>query len=227
MTNWSARFGCRSILRGPVKPPFLSTTSVIPTLIESIRLVNGDLPLLDYHQQRVDRSRRAHYGKAPAFRLQEVINGLPLPETGTHKLRLTYGVDLESYEVTPYLVKPVTSLRVVQGDHLVYSRKYADRSGIRDLYGQRGDCDDILITQRQHITDTSYANVALHDGSHWYTPAWPLLRGTRRAYLLEAGLLRSSLIRQRDLHNFERIRLINAMLPWEEGPTLSSAAVVE
>lgn len=211
----------------PVKPSYLPTTSVIPSLLESIRLVDGDLPLLDYHQQRVDRSRRAHYGKAPAFRLSEVIAGLPLPQHGTHKLRLTYGVDLEAYDVAPYQVKPVRSLRVVEGDHLSYSRKYADRSGLRELYGRRGSCDDILITQRQHITDTSYANVALHDGSHWYTPAWPLLRGTRRAYLLEAGVLRASLIRLRDLHNFEHIRLINAMLPWEDGPTLAAADVVK
>lgn len=204
----------------------MSAASAIPSLIETIRLTDGQLPLLAYHQHRVDRSRRAHYGKAPAFRLAEVVQALDLPEEGTHKLRITYGVDLEHYEVSDYTVRPVTSLQVVEGDHLRYSRKYADRSGIADLYSKRGKCDDILIVQRNHITDASYANLALYDGSQWYTPAWPLLRGTRRAYLLETGVLRTSIIRLRDLHNFEHLRLINAMLPWEEGPTVDVRRVL-
>ena len=198
----------------------MPATSPIPSLIESIRVENSELPLLALHQRRVDRSRRAYYGKAPAFRLAEVISGLELPTQGIHKLRLTYGVDLEGVDLQPYTVRPVQSLRVVSGDGLRYGRKYADRQGIAELYRQRGDCDDILIIQRGHLTDGSYTNVALHDGSHWYTPAWPLLRGTRREYLLERGVVRASIIRLRDLDNFVSIRLFNAMLPWAEAPTV-------
>ncbi|CAH1000445.1 hypothetical protein LEM8419_01598 [Neolewinella maritima] len=190
-----------------------------------MRLVDGQVSLLAYHQQRVDRSRRAYFGKSPVFRLQDVLSGLDLPAQGTYKLRLTYATDLVDYEVQPYTIRPVRSLKVVQGDHLRYGRKYADRSGIEALFAQRGACDDILIVQRNHITDASYANLALYDGSRWYTPAWPLLRGTRREYLLQRGMIHSSVIRLRDLVHFESIRLINAMIPWEQGPIVRVTGV--
>ncbi|WP_420460493.1 aminotransferase class IV [Neolewinella sp.] len=161
----------------------------------------------------------------PAFKLADVLDKIDLPPRGTHKLRLIYASELSSYQITPYEVGVVRSLRVVAGDGLHYGRKYADRQGITDLYAQRGECDDILIVQRGYLTDTSYANIALYDGSQWYTPAWPLLRGTRREQLLQAGVLRPSVIRLRDLQQFECIRLINAMLPWGEGPRVATSAV--
>ncbi len=203
----------------------MSLSSPIPPLLETIRLVDGTAPLLDFHQQRVDRSRRAYYGKSPAFKLVDVLDKIDLPSTGTHKLRLIYASELHSHEITPYEVGPVRSLRVVADDGLRYGRKYVDRRGIADLYARRGECDDILIVQRGYLTDTSYANIALYDGAQWYTPAWPLLRGTRREELLQAGVLRPSVIRLRDLPQFECIRLINAMLPWGEGPTVVTTAV--
>ena len=203
----------------------MSAAGSIPPLIESIRIIDGEAPLLSYHQNRVDRSRRAYYGKSPAFRLQEILDDIDLPPTGNHKLRVVYGAALESYEIQPYVVKTVCSLRVVHGDHLEYGRKYADRGGIEALYSQRGTCDDIIIVQRGYLTDASYANLALYDGSAWYTPAWPLLRGTRRAMLLETGVLRPSVIRLKDLQQFECVRLINAMLPWEQGPVVPTTAI--
>lgn len=127
---------------------------------------------------------------------------------------------LESFELTPYTVRPVQRIRLVDADDLRYGKKYTDRCDIQRYFQQRGLCDDVLLVQQGHLTDTSYANIALFDGDHWYTPAWPVLRGTRREKLIENGTLRSFVIRERDLHNFEKIRLINAMLPWGEGPEI-------
>ena len=190
-----------------------------------MRLVDGVIPLLDLHQKRVDRSRRAYYGKSPVFRLTDVLSELDLPREGIHKLRIIYATELHHYEVVPYEVGDIRSLRVVRADELRYGRKYADRDGIAQLYAQRGSCDDILMVQHGYLTDTSYANIALYDGSRWYTPAWPLLRGTRREHLLHTGVIRPSVIRLRDLQRFERIRLINAMLPWGQGPEVAITAV--
>ncbi|WP_211096943.1 aminotransferase class IV [Neolewinella litorea] len=172
------------------------------------------------HQERVDRSRHHYYGKGPSLKLAEVLETLDLPSSGTFKLRLLYGARVEKWEVLPYSVREVTSLRVVAADDLRYGRKYADRSGIDKLFNQRQDSDDILMVQREHLTDSSYANLALYDGSKWYTPAWPLLRGTRRAQLIDEGILQPTIIRLRDLFHFEQVRLINAMMDWTEGPTI-------
>ena len=210
---------------GHVKQPF-SPILLSPELLESIKLTDGEVPILEFHQRRVDRSRRVYYAKSPAFRLTEVLKSLPLPQTGTHKIRLLYGAQLIDYEIVPYEIRPVRSLKVVHADTLRYARKYADRADIQRLYEQRGRYDDIMIVQRGYIADSSYANLAFFDGNFWYTPAWPLLRGARREYLLERGILRPSVIRLRDLANFESVRLVNSMMEWEEGPTLPVTAVI-
>ena len=197
-----------------------------PLLLETIRLVDGKAPLLHRHQARVDRSRQRYYGKASAFRLRDVLEELNLPREGVHKLRLLYRAGLEHHEVVPYAVRPVNSLRVVPADELTYCRKYADRSGIERLFARRDNCDDILMVQRGHVTDSSYANLAFYDGSRWYTPAWPLLRGTRRAELIERGVLQPTVIRIKDLPHFEQVRLLNGMMEWEEGPTVRITAVL-
>lgn len=195
-------------------------------LLESIRIRNGKASLLPYHQQRVDRSRKALFGKAPTLKLEDVLAGIKLPESGLYKFRLEYAEGVIKHELIPYTPRVITSLRLVEANHVAYDKKYNDRSGIRSCLEKKGHCDDVLMTQKGHLTDTSYANIALFDGRHWYTPAWPLLRGTRREELLDLGVIRPIVIRDRDLDNFQSLRLMNAMLPWEEAPTLSCEAIV-
>ncbi len=197
-----------------------------PVLLESIRIEDGQLPLLSFHQERVDRSRKVYFAKSPAFRLSGIIDSLDLPQTGVHKLRLLYGAGLHRAEVEPYTVRPVNSLQVVHADGLRYGRKYADRRDIQQLFAQRGSCDDIILVQRNQLTDSSYANLALYDGNRWYTPAWPLLRGTRREQLIRQKIIHPTVIRLRDIAYFKAIRLINAMMEWEECPTIRSEAVL-
>lgn len=192
--------------------------SPLPVLFESIRLADGRLPLLAYHQRRMDLARRALFKKSPVLKLEQILAETELPTTGVHKVRLEYDTAVRRIDVTPYTPRSVTSLRLVAADDVRYGRKFADRSGIQRCYARRGDADDVIMVQRGYLTDASYANLALHDGTHWYTPAWPLLGGTRRQQLVEGGVLRPVLIRERDLGNFQQIRLMNAMLEWEEGP---------
>lgn len=197
-----------------------------PILLESIRIKDGRAELLPYHQRRVDRSRRTYYAKSPALKLEKLLNTLEIPAKGLYKLRIEYGVGLIKQEIIPYHARAVNSLRMVNAEKVVYGRKYADRSEIRRCLEKKGNCDDILMVQHGYLTDSSYANIALFDGLHWYTPAWPLLRGTRREMLLEKRIIRPSVIRTRDLKSFRSIRLMNAMLRWEEGPTLDVNEII-
>ncbi|TXF88385.1 hypothetical protein FUA23_14705 [Neolewinella aurantiaca] len=197
-----------------------------PILLESIRIMDGQINLLPYHQRRVDRSRRTYYAKSPALKLDKVIEGLDLPGKGLYKLRIEYGAELVKHEILPYHPRKVESLKLVNAENVAYGRKYADRSSIRKCLEKKGHCDDILMVQRGHLTDSSYANIALYDGSHWYTPSWPLLRGTRREMLLEKGIIRPSVIRVRDLRSFQSIRLMNAMLLWDEGPVMDVKSII-
>jgi 4-amino-4-deoxychorismate lyase len=195
------------------------------SLLESIRIVDGKAPLLDFHQRRVTRSRKLIFPKSPSFKLPEVLKDISLPKKGLFKLRIIYGVGLEKHELIPYNALPIGSVRLVNADEVRYGQKFLNRNGIRRCLEKKGDCDDILMIQRGHLTDASYANVALFDGKFWYTPAWPLLRGCRREKLIADGLLRPIVIRDRDIQHFQEIRLVNAMLPWEEAPTLPVEAI--
>jgi 4-amino-4-deoxychorismate lyase len=91
-----------------------------------------------------------------------------------------------------------------------------DRSGLADLFAQRGTYDDVLLVQNGYITDSYYCNVAAWDGKAWRTPARPLLAGTQRAQLLAKGTLQPADIHHNDLKNFEKLALFNALLGWED-----------
>ena len=101
-------------------------------------------------------------------------------------------------------------------DDIDYACKSTDRSALNRLFARRGAYDDILIVRRHLLTDTSIANIALFDGSHWHTPQHPLLKGTKRAELLDKGILTEKDIRMEELPAYSTIRLFNAMIDWGE-----------
>ena len=188
----------------------------MPSLcIETLPIRNAQLPELSYHQTRMDRTRQYLYGLAEPLLLENAIALPPLLDASLiYKCRVTYGEWIEKVEFEPYRPRAIRSLKLVQADHLDYAHKYADRRAINNLFAQRADADDILMIRDGLLTDTSYANIALYDGTRWFTPARPMLPGTQRARLLRNGILYPADIRPTDLANFQTIRLINAMLPW-------------
>ena len=109
----------------------------------------------------------------------------------------------------------VASLRLVTSDKIDYSYKRTNREGLNELFGRRGNADDILIVKDGYLTDTSIANIALYDGNSWYTPAHPLLRGTKRAELLDNQLIVEKDISWLQLDDYTHIMLFNAMIDWE------------
>lgn len=174
----------------------------------------------------MDQARRALFPKSPVLKLAPLLAELDIPQTGLYKLRVEYSDRILMTEIVPYSIREVRAIKVIKADHLDYRRKYSDRTGINDLYDQRKNCDDILMTNRGYLMDMSYANIALHDGFHWYTPSYPMLRGVRREKLISEDRVRPAIIRDRDLLNFKKLRMMNAMMGWEEAPEVSIAALV-
>ena len=87
---------------------------------------------------------------------------------------------------------------------------------LTNLKSQADGADEIIIVKRNHITDTSYTNIALFDGTQWVTPSTPLLNGTRRAQLIDAGRLIEQEVCITNLSSFQSISLINAMMDLNE-----------
>lgn len=182
--------------------------------IETIRIEKGRLRNIAYHDRRMNEVRREVWGVDRSASIETYIDASPYEERT--RCRVTYGRDVESVEFFPYQIRPVHSLQLVRGGQIEYRRKRADRSELNALFACRGEADDVLIVRGGLLTDTSIANIALGDGTGWYTPASPLLEGTQRACLLDAGMIRPLDIHADDLSRFQKIRLFNAMIDFGE-----------
>ena len=134
-----------------------------------------------------------------------------------YKARVVYGAQgVEAIEYAPYKMKEIHSLKVVEDNNIDYTYKSTDRSALNALAAQKGDCDEIIIVKNGLITDTSFTNLALFDGNRWLTPKHPLLHGTKRAQLLEAGIIEEAELTLEDLRKAEKVSLFNAMIDFGE-----------
>lgn len=191
-----------------------------PLLLETICCQNGQLQALPYHEGRIQQSQVALFGESRSLQLSE----LTVPrgaQRGRFKCRLLYRLQIEAIQFLPYRIRSVHSLRLINADALHYALKYADRSHLQACFEQRGEADDILLVKNGLITDSYYANVAFWDGQAWFTPAHPLLPGTRRAQLLDRGRVRLADIRPQDIEQYEYATLFNAMMDLGEGPVVT------
>ena len=192
--------------------------SRVPLLLESIRYVDGKPELLPLHQERVDRSLAA-YGVTPRWRLADYLAQHPCPASlmGGVKCRLLYDAEPLEVAYAPYHRRTIGLLRAVAAPALDYHLKWADREALQALLELRGEADEIVIVNEEGLlTDSSYTNIALRQGNRWYTPRVPLLEGVQRAHLIAEGVLTPRDIPLVTLPAYDRIALINAMMPWAE-----------
>ena len=183
--------------------------------IETIRIDNGEIRNLPYHNRRLNETRSHFWQESSLLQLEDYVKPVQGPEV--FKARVVYGkTGIEEVSYAAYTIRCVQSLAIIQSDTIDYTYKSTDREALNHLFAQRGTCDDILIVKQGLLTDTSIANIALYDGNYWYTPKHPLLKGTKRAQLLYENILLEKDIRPEDLSAFSTIRLFNAMIDWGE-----------
>ncbi len=180
-------------------------------LLESIRVQDGALVNVHLHQERMDRSRREILGRDDAIELASSVSVPADFARGLVKCRVLYRERIERVEFAAYSRRTVRSLMLVYSDTVEYAHKYEDKSALHALLAQKGECDDVLIVKHGRVTDTSFSNIALFDGTHWVTPDAPLLEGTMRAGLIAAGRLVAREVRVEDLKNFREAHCINCM----------------
>ncbi len=176
-------------------------------LLETIKIDNGKVCHLTYHQQRCDYSLR-QCGKNTIYNLQNIIKP---PQNKIFRCRIIYDDTTVDISYHTYLQTPVSSLKLIFSD-IEYPLKFADRYELDQLYKQRGAADDVLIVKNNFLTDTTRANIALFDGDKWFTPKSPLLFGTTRQRLLKEGKIFPRNIHVNDLHKFTKIAVMNALV---------------
>jgi len=179
-----------------------------PLLLETIKIEEGEIHNLSYHQARCTKSRQKLFNCYDILDLSAIIDA---PKTGLYRCRILYAETLHSIEYIPYVPKKIETLKIVSSN-IEYSFKYANRDTLNALLEANRDVDEVIIAKNGLLTDTTLSNIAFFDGKKWFTPEKPLLEGTMRAKLIDEGFLQTKEIRQNELSDYSQVALINAML---------------
>lgn len=184
--------------------------------LETIKIENEEICNFDFHQRRLAETAYKHYKTEPTL----AINLSDIPEElrdKTVKCRVLYADEILAVEFHAYQAKQIRSLQIVEDNDIIYNYKFADRSALNILLEKREGADEIIIVKNGKLTDSSYSNIVFetHDGQ-LFTPKSYLLNGTKRQLLLQQGIILEKDISVTDLHQFEKIYFINAMLDLED-----------
>jgi len=191
-------------------------------LVESIRIENKQVPLIQLHNQRLNQASKALFHTKNKIHLEDFIL---IPENISdlrHKCRVTTN-DGEHFEVeiTPYEQRKIESLKLVVANYIQYEFKTDQREELNMAFEKRAQCDDIIIVKNNLLTDSWAANIILFDGNKWLTPNAPLLKGIQREHLIRSGQIHCRKIQVQDLCHFQKIKLINAMIDFNRAPEIS------
>ena len=98
--------------------------------IETIRFENGKFHLLEYHQERVNRTFATFYPQHVSLNLEEILPNIEW--TGKHKFRLEYDATAHQFNNKLYKPKRIKNIKLVE-TNIDYGFKFSDRSELQKL----------------------------------------------------------------------------------------------
>lgn len=183
--------------------------------IESIRIEDGQVFLLDLHQKRVNETF-AHFGKEGSLDLETIFKELNHEEEGLYKLKITYSLDKKyRCQFIPYAFAEIDSFALVENNEFDYAFKFEDRKTLEQMC-HKAKADEIIIVKNNHITDTSYSNLLFKKGKEWFTPSTYLLNGVQRQNLLKNRKVKEAEITVQNLSSYTHFQIINAMNEFDD-----------
>ncbi len=187
-----------------------------PIFIETIRITEGNISFLDYHQQRVDKTLLDH--NLPPLNIVKLLYNLPatVPKP-ICRCRIIYGQCPVQISFLPYTPIERERVKIIKNDKISYSYKYADRVEI-DKILRFSNCEDAIIVKENMITDSCVANLVFENKEGLFTPTTPLLQGTERQRLLDKGIISLREIALDNVKEYKHIYFINAMMPFGTMP---------
>lgn len=190
-----------------------------PLLLETIAIRDGVPKRLELHQQRVDRSRQELLKASDRLLLADHITVPKDLQQGLVKCRVLYDTRIHLVEFVQYIPRPIEGTAVAALDNYDYSHKYANRAVFTSLEEQALN-RAVIVSQHGFVTDATYANLALYDGERWITPTHYLLNGIMRQWLLKRGMIEERTVHVEDLPSYRSMKLVNAMMEFEESPII-------
>ncbi len=193
--------------------------------VESIKIRNGKIFLLDLHQERV-HSTFSHFGKEGNLNLEEICAGISFAGEDLFKLRIIYSLD-RSYttELIPYFASEISDFLLVLNNNVEYTFKSNNRDQF-DLMKGNADGAEIIIVKGHHITDTSYSNLIFLKDDEWFTPSTFLLNGVQRRNLLTLGKIKEVDIMVDNLKDYSHFKMINALNDFDDALTFPISRIL-
>lgn len=183
--------------------------------IESIKIEDKKIFLLDLHQKRVDDTF-AHFGKETSINLAEIFKNLEHDEDGLYKLRISYDLDKNfRTQLIPYAISEISNFQLVVNNIYDYSFKFEDRKELEKMLRQ-AKSSEIIIVKNNHITDTSFSNLLFKKGKEWFTPSTYLLNGVQRQYLLKNKKIKEAEITLQNIAEYSHFQIINVMNDFDD-----------
>ena len=183
--------------------------------IESIKVEDRKIFLLDHHQKRVDATF-AHFGKEGSINLSEIFRNLDHDEDGLYKLRISYDLNKNfRTQLIPYAISEINNFQLVVNNVYDYSFKFEDRKELEKML-QQARSGEIIIVKNNHITDTSFSNILFKKGKDWFTPSTYLLNGVQRQHLLQKSKIKEAEITMQNVSEYSHFQLINAMNDFDD-----------
>jgi para-aminobenzoate synthetase/4-amino-4-deoxychorismate lyase len=183
---------------------------------------SGGFSLLKYHMQRLEQSAEYFSFKIDPSRILNELNGIASNFSGgSHRVRLLLSRDgTINVKATPILRNQikfgdVTTARFPMDSsnvflyHKTTNRKIYEKA----LSNSPGFDDIILFNERNEVTETTIANIAVEIGGELCTPPvhCGLLAGAYRACLLEQNKLNERIITLDELRQSPNVYLMNSI----------------
>ncbi|WP_203340274.1 aminodeoxychorismate synthase component I [Planococcus beijingensis] len=207
------------------KAEVLTAKRPVFNLLESLKLENGQYPLLDYHLARLQDS--ANYFHFPGNIQQAESELMKLAEKhpqGIYKVRLLQNkagkLELEAQE-TAAIGQPVRcaiALSAVDGKNPFLFHKTTHREVYNKASeGLPKDVFSILLwNEKQQLTEFTIGNLVLEKAGRFFTPpiSCGLLAGTFRQQLLDQQRIEEKILDKKELETCDAIWLINSVRGW-------------
>ena len=183
--------------------------------IESIKIEDQEIFLLELHQKRVNTTF-SHFGKEGSIDIAKIFKDLRHDEDGLYKLRITYDLN-KNYrtQLIPYAISEIDDFQLVENNGYDYSFKFEDRKEFEKMIN-KAKASEIIIVKNNHITDTSFSNLLFLKGKEWFTPTTYLLNGVQRTHLLKNKKIKEAEITLQNITEYSHFQLINAMNDFDD-----------
>ncbi len=194
-----------------------------PGLIETMRSVDGTIPLLPDHRARLRNSAAALGIRFAEDRLWQDVTHRAEGTTGALRVRLQLGPDgswnLETAPLEKMTTRPVVivSPERLRSDDPLLAHKTTRRAVFECARGILDNIDNgfdvLLFNERDELCEGAISNIFLERDGKLVTPALAcgLLPGILRAHVIKERGAMQRVLHEDDLHRADKIYLCNAV----------------